>query len=342
MIFTGTESNLTFSGYVEAYYSYDAGNPAGHERPGFFYSHNRHNEFNINLAYLKGAYSGNRVRANMALMAGTYAQYNLAAEQELLRFVFEANAGVKLSKNKELWLDAGILPSHIGFESAVSKDCWALSRSLAAETSPYYEAGARLSYTSEGGRWYVAGLLLNGWQRIRRINANQTPAFGTQLTFKPNDKLTLNWSTFIGNEFPGKDQERWRVFNNLYGMFQLTPKFGVIAGFDLGAQQQRPKESEYDYWFTPVVIARYAFTDKLAVAARAEYYNDENQVIVTTNSLNGFQVFGLSANIDIMPVENVALRFEARTLQSEDHIFTLVSKPSQQNYFYTASLAVGF
>lgn len=342
-LFTGTETNLTFSGYIEAYYSYDAGNPANHERPGFFYSHNRHNEFNVNLAYLKGAYTANRVRANVALMAGTYAQYNLAAEQELLRYVFEANAGVKLSKSKELWLDAGIMPSHIGFESAVGKDNWTLTRSLAAETSPYYEAGARLSYTSEGGRWYVAGLLLNGWQRIQRINSNQTPAFGTQLTFKPSDKITLNWSSFIGNEFPGKDQERWRVFNDVYGIFQVTPKFGLTAGFDFGAQQARPKEGEYDYWMTPIAILRYTFSDKLAIAARAEYYDDENGVIVSTGSPNGFQTLGLSANVDIMPVNNVMLRLEARTVNSKDDIFREEDgRPSQNNYFFTAALAVGF
>jgi hypothetical protein len=339
----GTESNLTFSGYVEAYYSYDTGNPANHERPGIFYSHNRHNEFNVNLAYLKGAYTANRVRANVALMAGTYAQYNLAAEQELLRYVFEANAGVKLSKSKELWLDAGIMPSHIGFESAVGKDSWTLTRSLAAETSPYYEAGARLSYTSASGKWYIAGLWLNGWQRIRRINSNQTPAFGTQLTFKPSDKITLNWSSFVGNEFPGKNQERWRVFHDLYGMFQITGKFGLIAGLDLGAQQTRPKESEYDYWMTPVAIARYAFSDKLAIAARAEYYNDENEVIVSTGSPNGFQTLGLSANVDIMPVNNVMLRLEARTMNSKDPIFREENGgPTQNNYFFTAALAVDF
>ena len=33
---------------------------------------------------------------------------------------------LKLAKKKNLWIDAGILPSHIGFESAVSKDCWTL------------------------------------------------------------------------------------------------------------------------------------------------------------------------------------------------------------------------
>ena len=43
------KSSLTFSGYVEVYYSYDFGNPGNHERPSFFYNFNRHNEANLNL-----------------------------------------------------------------------------------------------------------------------------------------------------------------------------------------------------------------------------------------------------------------------------------------------------
>ena len=47
------KSSFTFSGYLETYYSYDFGNPENHVRPGFFYSHNKHNEVNLNLGLLK-------------------------------------------------------------------------------------------------------------------------------------------------------------------------------------------------------------------------------------------------------------------------------------------------
>ena len=97
------KSPFTFSGYLETYYSYDFGNPDNHLRPGFFYSHNKHNELNINLGFVKANYVKDKVRANFALMAGTYAEYNLAAEQDLMKNVFEANVGVKISKNSNLW-----------------------------------------------------------------------------------------------------------------------------------------------------------------------------------------------------------------------------------------------
>lgn len=120
-------SPFTFSGYLETYYSYDFGNPDNHLRPGFFYSHNKHNELNLNLGLAKVNYAKDNVRANFALMAGTYPQYNLAAEPSLLKNVYEANVGVKIYKSKNLWVDAVIMPSHIGFESAIGKDCMNLT-----------------------------------------------------------------------------------------------------------------------------------------------------------------------------------------------------------------------
>lgn len=41
-------------------------------------------------------------------MAGTYAQDNMVAEQGALRYINEANIGVKISENKNLWIDAGL------------------------------------------------------------------------------------------------------------------------------------------------------------------------------------------------------------------------------------------
>ncbi len=136
-------STFTISGYAEVYYAYDLSQPDDHQRPSFLYSHNRHNEFNLNLGFVKAAYNADRLRGNLAIAAGTYMNANYATEPGVLKNVFEANGGVKLSKNSNLWLDAGIFASHIGFESAISKDCSTLTRSILAENSPYYESGAK-------------------------------------------------------------------------------------------------------------------------------------------------------------------------------------------------------
>ena len=333
------DSAITLSAYAEAYYSFDMAQPDNHLRPGFFYSFNRHNEVNLNLGMIKLAYAKKNVRGNLALMAGTYPQYNLAAEPELLRSVYEANVGVRLSSSKNLWLDAGIMPSHIGFESTIGKDCWNLTRSLLADNTPYYEAGARLSYTSDNGKWYASGLLLNGWQRIARVDGNNTPAFGTQLTFKPNGNTTLNWSTFVGNDKPDTVSQM-RIFNNLYAQIQASDRFGVILGCDIGMEEAASGDST-NMFITPIVIPRFKLTDKSYIAARWEMYQDEDGVIIATGTEHGFNTMGYSLNFDHWVAPNGVWRVEARMLQSEDKIFADADgEATETNTFFTTSIAI--
>ncbi|HNU59386.1 MAG TPA: porin [Aquaticitalea sp.] len=336
-----TNNPLTISGYAETYYSYDLNNPSDHNRPGFVYSHNRHNEINLNLGFIKAAYATENVRANLAIMTGNYANANLAAEPGVLRNIFEANAGIKISKTKKLWVDAGIFASHIGFESAIGKDCWNLTRGILADNSPYYESGVKVSYTSDNDKWFVSGLILNGWQRIQRVTGNNTPSFGHQLTFKPNSRITLNSSSFIGSDSPDSTRQM-RYFHNFYGQFQLTEKFGMIVGFDLGAQQKAKGSSDYNTWYTPNLIVKYVPNEKISIAARGEYYSDAHGVIINTGTTNGFQTYGYSLNIDYNIMSNFVWRIEGRGFTSKDKIFTLNNEPSTQNYFLTTALAISF
>lgn len=332
---------FTLSGYIETYYSFDFSNPTDHNRPGFVYSHNRHNEVNLNLGFIKAAYTTDKVRANLALMAGTYANSNLAAEPGVLKNIFEANVGVKISKKKNLWVDAGIFASHIGFESAIGKDCWNLTRSILADNSPYYESGVKISYTSDNEKWFLSGLILNGWQRIQRVNGNNMPAFGHQLTFKPNSRVTLNSSSFVGSDTPDSTRQM-RYFHNFYGQFQLTKKFGMILGFDIGVQQKSKGSSDYNTWYSPVLIVKYAPSEKISIAARGEYYSDASGVIIATGTQNGFQTWGYSLNFDYQIMNNIVWRIEGRGFTSKDKIFTLNNNPSSQNYFLTTALAISF
>lgn len=336
-----SKSTLTFSAYLEPYYAYDFGKPQDHSRPAFAYSHNRHNEVNLNLGFVKVVYQAQNVRANLALAAGTYMNANLAAEPGVLKNIYEANVGVKISKTKDLWIDAGIFASHIGFESAIGKDNWTLTRSMLADNSPYYESGAKITYVTDNGKWLVSGLVLNGWQRIQRVVGNNTPAFGHQLVFKPNSKITLNSSSFVGNDKPDSTRQM-RYFHNLYGVFQLTGKYALTLGFDIGAEQKSKGSSSYNTWCTPVAILRFSPSQKHNFALRGEYYSDKKGVIIGTNTPNGFKTFGYSLNYDYSIRDNIMWRIEGRGFASKDKIFMLNNEPSNSNFFVTTAFAISF
>lgn len=340
----GQESDqkpLIISGYLESYYGFDFGKPRDHERPFFLYSHNRHNEINVNLGYLKAAFNKANVRANLAFAIGTYINANLANEPGVLKNAFEANAGVKLSKKADLWLDAGIFPSHIGFESAIGKDCETLTRSILADNSPYYESGIRISFTSSDSKWLLTGLILNGWQRIQRVSGNNSPAFGHQLTYKPSTNITLNSSSFIGNDQPDS-LKRMRYFHNFFGKFQLGKGIELTLGFDFGIEQASRRSSSYHNWFSPVLIARKSIGDRNKIAGRIEYYEDPNAVIMDTGTPNGFKTWGYSLNYDYLFSDHLIWRIEARKFSSKDAIFFKNNNSSNSNFCITSSLAISF
>ena len=337
---TETKNPLTISGYAEAYYNHDFNRPDNNTVPNFLYNFNRANEVNLNLAFIKVNYQTERVRANVALATGIYMNANYSAEPGVLKNIYEANIGVKLSQKSNVWLDAGIMPSHIGFESAIGKDNWTLSRSLLAENSPYFESGVKLGFTTKDEKLYLSAMYLNGWQRIQRVDGNSTPAFGTQITYKPSGSVTLNYSTFIGNDKPDS-LKQMRYFHNVYGIFQLTEKFGLIAGLDFGTEK-KVQGSGSNNWCTPVMIARFTPTNRIRLAARGEYYADKNGVIICTGTPNGFKTFGYSVNFDYLPVPNVLWRVEARSLKSKDAIFTQDDTFKKHNYFLTTSVSLAF
>ncbi len=337
---TAITNPLTFSGYAEGYYSYDFNKPQNNTKPVFLYNHNRHNEFNVNLAFVRGTYIADKIRGTVAIGVGTYMNVNYAAEPGTLKNVYEANAGFKIGK-KNLWVDAGVLPSHIGFESAVSKDCWALTRSLLGENTPFFQGGARISYTTDNGKWFLGGFLLNGWQRITRVEGNSLMSFGTQIQYKPSASTTLNYSTFIGTDKPDSARLN-RIYHNLYAIFQVNKQFGIIAGFDIGTEQKTKGSSNKNTVYSPVLIAKYSIDDKWAIAARGEYYSDENGVLISTGTPKGFKTTGVSLNIDYAPVSNVLVRVEGRSLNSEDKVFIKDGTIKKNDSFFTTSVAISF
>ncbi|MBL7774344.1 MAG: porin [Chitinophagaceae bacterium] len=324
---------FSFGAYAELYYSYDFSSPQNHEKSNFLYNHKRHNEVNFNLLLLKANYTDKNFRANLGLMAGNYAQYNLATEPTWAQFIYEATIGMSISKKQNLWLEAGVMPSHIGFESAISADCWTLTRSLLAENSPYYETGIKLGYTSKKEHIIINIFYLNGWQKIVKPNNIQKPSFGTQVIYKPSNNILLNYSTFLGTD-NADSMHAFRQLHNLYLQYDATSKFGITAGLDVG--MDKFNATHYGIWYSPVLIIRQRINKKTSLAFRGEYYSDPKQIIISTGTNNGFQTFGFSSNLDVALHGNIKFRLEGKMYQSKDVIFS----NKKNNYALTTNLTL--
>ncbi|MEC4114107.1 porin [Myroides pelagicus] len=331
--------SINVHAYGELYYMYDFNQTNTGQLNDFLYSFNRHNEVNLNFAMVKLNYQQQRVRANLAFMAGSYVKSNLVNEPDGLKNIYEASVGVKLLSDKELWLDVGIMPSHIGFESNIGADVMTMSRSMMAENSPYFSSAAKLSYHTPNQQWMIALNVMNGWQRIERPTGNSTLAIGHQVTYTPTSQWTVNSSSFIGSDTP--DQERkMRYFHNLYASYQVNDRVMLLAGIDTGLQQKAKASTSYSHWYAPLVMGQYKFDNKWSVTGRVEYYHDEDGVIIATDTPHGFQTLGYSVNIDYRITDQVMWRIEARTLSSKDAVFTRNQTAVTGQTFIGSSLSI--
>lgn len=153
--------------------------------------------------------------------------------------------------------------------------------------------------------------------------------------------MALNYSTFLGTDNP--DRARLiRIYHNVYGIFQFNEKWGLTAGFDIGTEQVSKGSSETNTWYTPVGILRFTPDKNWGIALRGEYFSDEHGVIIATDTPNGFRTSGFSINVDYLPVSDVALRLEGRTLNSKDDIFLKNGTPKSNSIAIAFSAAWGF
>jgi len=332
------EPKPEFFGYVGVYYGYDFNNPAGLTRPGFVYSENLHNQIAVNIALLGARYQSERVRGTFAIQTGTYPDANYAAEPSIFKNIYEAWGGVRLAPS--LWLDAGIFLSHIGLEGPISRDDLTLTRSIMADNSPYYEAGAKLTFDN-GKKWLLSALVLNGWQVIR--DRNQNMAVGTQVQFRPSAKWLLNSSTYLGegrNE-PDSVGRRLRYFHNFYLTYDPSTHWKLAAAADAGWEQKGLGQSGYHHWHGGSLIVRRQLGKKTAAVARAEYFHDPAGVLAPT-AAGGLRTGGYSLGFDYNPVRRVILRLEGKQFRAADAIFVQDKALRRTNGAVTGLLGLTF
>lgn len=312
---------VTVGGYVDTYYGFDFSQPATFDRP-YCVSASRHNEVNINLAYVEVKYANDKVRGRFVPGVGTYINANYATEKGSLKNIVEANVGVRLSEKRNIWVDAGVLGSPFTNETAISKDHLMYTRSFAPEYVPYYLAGVKLSVPL-GKKWTGYGYVLNGWQQIQDMN--NPLAIATQLEFRPNDKWLLNWDTYIGNE-SSSDHPDWgtRWFSDIYAIYNPDGKFSLTACAYAGLQDQTDSLGVKKHlgWWQANVIGRYTFTERLSLSGRVEYFSDPHSVqIVPITPVSGFRAGSAGLCFTVKITNHALFRLENRQYFSPNTIF---------------------
>lgn len=302
------KGKFSVEGYLDTYFAYDFNQPADGNRP-YFVSMARHNDFTINLAYIDVKYSSSRLRARFVPGFGTYMNTNYVAEPGTLKNIVEASAGIKLWPKRAIWLDVGVFGSPYTNESAISKDHLAYTRSFAPEYVPYYLSGVKLTLPlSQKVNAYL--YLLNGWQQIQDVNSGK--AIGTQMEYRPNNYWLLNWNTYLGNESSARRPAfGMRYFTDVFFIYNKG-KWSATGCAYIGHQQRNGLQN--GVWWQANLVGRYNLTEKLSVTGRIEYFNDPEQIQITSlTGANGFSSYSSSLGANIKLATNILVRFEGRT-----------------------------
>jgi len=331
------KDSIHFSGYTEIYFSQDQHTWQDHQRPGFLFSHTSTNHVALNTAVLDFKYSSARVKTQLSLVEGTYANKVTSSEPIGFGALYVGNISYKLSQRENLWLQAGVFSSHIGLESAIGFSNLSLSRSLAAENSPYYESGLSLQFTSKNNKWYTSLLYLNGWQTMTLMPQQVTPGVGSQIQFKPNSKITLNHSTYFG-EAAVFDSSQTRFYQNFYANVILKDRWNIQLQADYGMQETGNSRLGKS-WMTGFVGVSYQLNEKLSLVGRAEMLRDKyNLVIAGINN----DLWGYSFNINYLLDEHLLLRAEWRNITSNNYTFAFQNFNEKQMNGLNLSLAAQF
>lgn len=335
---------LKVSGLVDVYYLNDFHVVGATDRP-YASSSARLLEFTVNMAYLDLDYRTEKVRARFVPGFGTYINTNNILEPGSLKNILEANAGIKLSRKKDIWFDAGIFGAPFTNETAISKNQNIYTRSLAAENSPYYLSGVRLTYPlSAKTNFYF--YMVNGWQQM--ADRNKPLSICTQVEYRPTNKLLFNWSTYVGSEqTPQTPTYRNRYFNDLYVIFEPSKKWSFTACASHGLQEKRDtltQQLPMHTWWQLNGTAKYLVKPNFFVSARAEYYEDLKQtIVVSKTSVQSFNAFSETLSLNWKVSRNALLRLEGRRYHSDRAVFPVEDGGQRKTYnLLSANICVWF
>lgn len=307
------ESSISLNGLLDAYYAWNANAPRTHANfvNGSGTTAKRANEINLNLAAVDLARDPRRVGFHLIVIAGSGADVVHAAERRIFRNIYQASLSYNAPIGKGLLCEAGIYPSHVGFETFLSKDNWNYTRGWMGEFSPYYQLGVKASY-SFSNRWSGQIHILNGWQNIADNNGAKTA--GTQVAFNAG-RFSASFNTLIGPELPN-DERHLRYFGDFVGTYKVTPSMSIAVSVDRGRQRFSTGTAN---WVGTSLWARYAFDERRAVATRIERFADSRNAISGASQT----LAGATVTYEYRPRKNLILKIEARSDRSTAPVFSI-------------------
>lgn len=341
---TQPKPKLSVQFYADLYWG-TAFRPGQSQLP-YLVSHQRTGGPQVNLVAADIQFKAHRWRSRFVPAWGTYMQANYAAEPKgLAQHLVEASVGFRPLKQKNIWIEAGLLSSPITNENAFSLDQLLLTRSFAPEFSPYFLTGAKL-VVPFGKKWTGSLYVVNGWQTIRQQNKNW--GLVGQVEFKPTDQDVWNANVYTANEEKtGQAFLRQRFLFDLYWTHQGKGKWQFSSNLYWGQQallEPIVGQPQRFQWWQANVQARYRLHSQWWLAGRTEYFSDPHARIVPVNSPgNAFQQWSQTLGLQTLVAKKLLWRVEYRYAWGPTKVYEdQEGKASSQQHWLLVGLACRF
>ena len=272
-----TGHNWTFNGFqisgmVDAYYSYNANNPATNKSDLHFFDVYA-NRVDLNMAKFGIEYSPGPIgfRLDAGAGEGFQAFHVFDPNKDFRPFqqILQAYVSFKPKSWHGIEIDGGKFYTSAGAEVTETQLNWNYSRSLLFVLGPFYHTGVRMS--APIGKKFTGGVqLVNGWNSLVDNNTGKTIGLNGTYNF---GKVTWANNYYAGPEKTDTN-EGYRHFYDTSVVITPNKILTSYINFDYGADRNIGGGAQVFYGIAGA--ARVALGPKFAFAPRVEWYKDRD------------------------------------------------------------------
>jgi len=300
---------VSFSGLVDGYYDLNFNHPDSkvNQLRNFDV---KANQPRLNMAKLTMEHTADPVGFRLDLGVGKAFDMVNGLDTSATKNIEQAYVSYRPATARGLQLDFGKFVTSAGAEVIETPDNWNYSRSLLfAWAIPYYHLGLRASLPL--GKHITGGVqLVNGWNNVEDNNSGKTIGL--------TGAVAAGRVTWFNNYYAGPEKAGTnRGWRRLYDTTVLVNglKTSAYLNFDYGADTN--VSTPANVWYGVAGAARFALTDRVAVAPRLEWFNDRNGFSTgTAQKLKEFTFTG-----EYKWIEGLLSRIEYRRDWSDQFFF---------------------
>lgn len=332
----GWSDIITLGGYVEAYYSHNFAKPENRVTNNRWLDE-RNDSFTLQTVAFDVAAKKGPVSAKVTMMFGPTADrwYFEGAQippsetnptltpgqysNETWKNIQTAYVGYEAPVGNGVLIQAGLLPTQIGYEGAAAKDNWNFSRSNLFNYLPFFHLGARATYPVSDS-WSLTGAIYNGTNQP--LDLNKGKAASVQSAFV-KDGFILNLLYMGGNDRPYGDAmgKPWRNTFDLVTQYDVLPRLSLALMFNAGFEKGN---LGVENWTAAALYARVKATEWLYFAARGDGIHErvakKDGEISPIFFGGGDHIASGTFTAELRPIEGVSLRLEYRHDDSDKDV----------------------